>query len=140
MTAAAPPGADPLWDANREVGWIQDSIIAVRSSSDLNKTAYAAWVAYQAIARRLAARRDGGAVLADIPEPSALSLTPVDDGRLLVADGREIAFLRPDHASTGAPVFRFEIRVPPPNDRISMNGLAYRMMRSLHAAGVTLDP
>ena len=132
----SPPGAMALGTGGEEIGWIHDDTITVSGYRDLTTAAHAAWVAYQAIARRLARRRDGGNALPDIPEVSGLTLADAQGYQVLIGNGQQVARIRVDDSTRAEATFSVEVRVPQPTNPIMMNGLAYRMLRSLAGLGL----
>jgi hypothetical protein len=134
-TQMAPPLDLDLLDGSRVVGWVRGWTVGFRGFANENEAAGAAWIAYKALARRLAHRQSGP------PPPTGvepLSLQQVGDRKVLLASGRPFATLitPSDESPSGPRSFGFEIEVPPPADELSMRSLAYRIYRTLRASGV----
>jgi hypothetical protein len=134
-TQMAPPLDLDLLDGSRIVGWVRGWTVGFRGFANENEAAGAAWIAYKALARRLAHRHSGPPAPVDV-EP--FSLKQVGDLKVLLASGRPFATLiAPSVESLSGPgSFGFEIEVPQPADELSMRSLAYRIYRTLRASGV----
>ena len=134
-TQMAPPLDIHLLDGSRPVGWVRGSTVGFGGFANENEAAGAAWIAYKALARRLAHRQSGPPAPTGV-EP--LSLEQVGDRKVLLASDRPFATLIPpsDESPSGPRSFGFEIEVPQPADELSMRSLAYRMYRTLSASGV----
>ena len=132
-TASSPPAFD-LLSGSHLVGWVRGSAVGFRGFADQNEAAAAAWVAYKALARRLAHRR-GGPSAPIGAEP--LSVEQVGDRKVLHASGRPFGTLIPPSVESlaGPDSFGFEIEVPQPAGELSMRSLAYRIYRTLQASG-----
>jgi hypothetical protein len=134
MSLPPPPDLD-LFDRARLVGWVRSSAVGFRGFANENEAAGAAWIAYRALARRLA-RRNGGPMPPIDVEP--LSLARDGDRAVILARGRPIATLVLPGADSpsGPDTFGFEIEVPPPAaDELSMRSLAHRIYRTLRKSG-----
>ena len=135
ITQMAPPLDLDLDDGSRVVGWVRGWTVGFRGFANENEAAGAAWIAYKALARRLAYRQSGPPAPTGV-EP--LSVEQVGDRNVLLASGRPFATLiTPSDESLGEPrSFGFEIEVPQPADELSTRSLAYRIYRTLRASGV----
>ena len=130
-----PPLEVDLIDADRRVGWITGNAVGFRGFADETEAAHAAWIAYRALARRLARPPH----TRPIPVGSvALAIARRGADDVILADGRPIAtLLRPAPAGrTGPDSFGFEVRVPLPADEIRVQGMAYLMYRTLRKSGI----
>ena len=130
-----PPLALDLTHAGRPVGWVHGDSIGFGGFASNVEAAHAAWVAYRALARRLA--KTGGH--RPIPvDTEHLTLTRRGDVDLVMASGRPIArVLLPGPTSrSGADSFGFEIHVPAPRYEARMRGMAYLVYRTLRKSGV----
>ena len=134
-TRTAHPLDLDLLDGSRLVGWVRGRTVGFRGFANESEAAGAAWIAYKALARRLA-RRQGGPAAPTGVEP--LSLQEVGDRKVLHASGQPFATLitPSDESLSGPRSFGFEIEVPQPADELSMRSLAYRIYRTLRASGV----
>ena len=134
-TQMATPLDFDLLDGTRVVGWVRGPTVGFRGFANENEAAGAAWIAYKALARRLAHRQSGPPAPVGV-EP--FSLEQVGDRKVLLASGRPFATLiTPSDESLSEPrSFGFEIEVPQPADELSMRSLAYRIYRTLRASGV----
>jgi hypothetical protein len=129
-----PPLALDLGHAGRSVGWVRDDTIGFRGFASNVEAAHAAWVAYRAIAQRLA--KAGGR--RPIPvDTERLTLSRRGDVELVAAGGRPIAtLLRPGPASRSGDSFGFEVHVPAPTYETRMRAMAYLAFRAMRKSGV----
>ena len=133
--ALAPPLELDLIDADRAVGWIADDVVGFRGFADEVEAAHAAWVAYRALARRLA-RTHGTRPVPIDSEPLALQRHGGQE--VILASGRPIAVLvRPGvESASGVDSFGFEIRIPPPAGEFRVRVKANLMYRTLRKSGL----
>jgi hypothetical protein len=130
-----PPAQWTLYDADRAVGWTTERSVGFHGFADQTEAVHAAWVAYRALARRLA-RDEGRRAIPIDTEP--LSVRRDGDRELIVAGGRAIATLvRPGEQSpTGSASFGFEVEISPPTDELRVRSLARLMYRTLRRSGL----
>ena len=130
-----PPAQWTLYDADRAVGWTTERSVGFHGFADQTEAVHAAWVAYRALARRLA-RDEGRRAVPIDTEP--LSVRRDGDRELIVAGGRAIATLvRPGEQSpTGSASFGFEVEISPPADELRVRSLARLMYRTLRRSGL----
>jgi len=124
-----------LSHAGRSVGWVRGDRIGFHGFASTVEAAHAAWVAYRALAQRIA-RTDGRRPMP--VDTERLTLTRRGDVDVVTASGRPIATVLP-HGSAGrdgADAFGLEIRVPPPRYEARMRGMAYLAYRTLRKSGV----
>jgi hypothetical protein len=129
-----PPAQWTLYDADRAVGWTTDHTVGFHGFVDQTEAVHAAWVAYRALARRLA--REQGTQ--DVPsETEPLSVWRHGDRELILAGGRAIAALvrSTDPGPTAPYPFGFELRIPHPADELRVRAMAHLMYRTLRRSG-----
>jgi len=133
--ALPPPLSLTLHDGDRTVGWVRGDTVGFRGFAHETEAAHAAWVAYRALARRLARTHGTRPPPIDI-EP--LTLQRRGDEESILAGGRPIATLvRPGPDSpSGADSFGFQIGVPHPADELRVRALGHLMYRTLRRSGV----
>lgn len=124
-----------LLDGERAVGWVRDDVIGFGGFADETEAAHAAWVAYRALARRLAPVHGTRPPPIDI-EPRALARR--GEKELILAGRRAIAALvRPGDESAGCiDSFAFEIRVPAPADELRVRAMGHLMYSTLHKSRI----
>ncbi|AHG92813.1 hypothetical protein J421_5278 (plasmid) [Gemmatirosa kalamazoonensis] len=135
-----PPLALDLSHAGRPVGWVRGDTIGFRGFASNVEAAHAAWVAYRAVALRLAKTDGRRPIPVDI---GRLTLSAGDDGddgddrTVVMASGQPIAtLLPPDPGSRSGDSFGFELRVPAPTYETRMRAMAYLAHRALRKSGV----
>jgi hypothetical protein len=129
-----PPLALDLRHAGRPVGWVRGDTIGFRGFASNAEALHAAWVAYRALAQRLAKAGERRPIPVDTER---LTLSRSGDVDLVVASGRPIAtIVRPGPTSLSGDSFGFELRVPAPTYESRMRGMAYLVYRTLRKSGV----
>ena len=130
-----PPAQWTLSDADRAVGWTTDRTVGFLGFADQTEAVHAAWVAYRALARRLAREEGTRAVPIDT---ESLSVRRHGDRELILAGGRAIATLvRPgEQSSSGPHSFGFEVGIPQPTDELRVRAMAHLMYRTLRKSGL----
>lgn len=130
-----PPAMWTLMDGDRGVGWTADNAVGFRGFGSHTEAVHAAWVAYRALAHRLARTHGTRPVPID---GAALAVQRRDEREWILADGRPIAALvRYDPESAGEPdSFGFEIEVPHAADDLEVQSLAHLMYRTLRRSGL----
>src|SRR5690242_9019842 len=113
--ALPPPLGLELVDGERVVGWIAGRSFGFSGFGSETEAAGAAWVAYRAVARRLAQRAGTRQIPIDV-EP--LALVRRGDVDAILASNREIAILVPPgrEGRTDSDSFGFELELPGPAD------------------------
>jgi len=120
--------------AGRPVGWVRGAAIGFLGFASNVEAAHAAWVAYRALAQRLAKAGGRRPIPVDI---GRLTLSRSGDVDLVMASGDPIAtLLRPGPGSRSGDSFGFEIRVPAPTYETRMRGMAYLAYRTMRKSGV----
>jgi hypothetical protein len=130
-----PPAQWNLYDADRAVGWITERTVGFLGFADQTEAVHAAWVAYRALARRLARERAARPVPI---ETEPLSIWRHGDRELILAGGRAIATLvrAGENGPGGADAFAFEVGIPQPADELRVRAMAHLMYRTLRKSGV----
>ena len=135
QTGLPPPAMWTLMDGDRVVGWTADNAVGYRGFGSHTEAVHAAWVAYRALAHRLA-RTHG---TRPVPIDSAtLAVQRRDEREWILADGRPIATLvRHDAESASEPdSFGFEIEIPHAADDLQLQSLAHLMYRTIRRSGL----
>jgi hypothetical protein len=130
-----PPTHWNLYDADRAIGWTTEKTVGFLGFGDQTEAVHAAWVAYRALAGRLA-REEGRRV---VPiDTESLSVWRHGDRELILASGRAIARLvRPGERSrSGSDTFGFEVDLPHPVDELRVRAMAHLMYRTLRKSGI----
>ena len=122
-----------LLDGDRVVGWITPATIGFTGFATETEAAHAAWVAYRALARRLA-RRDGRRPVPIDTEP--VRLVSDTDGRVIYGSRDRIARLIEPTEQDAAHVFGFELRLDTPLDEVSVRAKALLIYRTLRRSGI----
>jgi hypothetical protein len=120
-------------DGDRVVGWITPAAIGFAGFATETEAAHAAWVAYRALARRLA-RRDGRRPVPIDTEP--LRLVSNTDGRIIYGSRDRIARLIEPTEQDAAHAFGFELRLDGPLDAVSVRAKALLIYRTLRRSGM----
>ena len=129
-----PPVRWDLIDADRLVGQATDRTVTFYGFADGTEAAHAAWVAYRALARRLA--QSSGTRPIPI-HAETVSIHRDGDRDMILAGQRPIATLvRHDDSPADAPAFGFVIQLPQPTAELRVRALAYLMYRALRKSGV----
>lgn len=130
-----PPATWTLMDGDRAVGWTADNAVGFRGFGSHTEAVHAAWVAYRALALRLARTHGTRPVPID---GAALAVQRRDEREWILADGRPIATLvRYDAERLGEPdSFGFEIESPHAADDLQLQSLAHLMYRTLRRSGI----
>ena len=129
-----PPAQSKLYDADRAVGWTAGRTVGFLGFADQTEAVHAAWVAYRALARRLAHEQATRPIPIDA---EALSSWRQGDRELILAGGRAIAALvRPGESPIGPRAFAFEVDIPQPADELRVRAMAHLMYRTLRKSGV----
>ena len=123
-----------LLDGDRRLGRITPRAIAFTGFANETEAAHAAWVAYRALARRLA-RRDGRRPVPIDTEP--LRLITENDGRIIYGSRDRVAkLIEPGTAESAANGFGFELRLDAPLDEVSVRAKAHLIYRTLRRSGM----
>lgn len=122
-----------LLDGDRVVGWITPATIGFTGFATETEAAHAAWVAYRALARRLA-RRDGRRPVPIDREP--LRLVSDTDGRAIYGSRDRIARLIEPTAQDAAHAVGFELHLDGPLDEVSVRAKALLIYRTLRRSGM----
>lgn len=130
-----PPTTWNLVDGDRVVGWTADNAVGFRGFGDHTEAVHAAWVAYRALALRLARTHGTRPVPID---GATLAVQPLDGQEWVLADGRPIARLvRYKDKRPGEPAsFGFAVEVPQAADHLELQSLAHLMYRTLRRSGL----
>jgi len=129
-----PPLALDLRHAGRPVGWVRGDAIGFRGFGSNGEATHAAWVAYRALAQRLAKAGGRRPIPVDVER---LTLSRRGDGDVVMASGQPIAtLLRPGPTSRSGDSFGFEIRIPAPTYESRMRAMAYLAYRTMRKSGV----
>jgi len=131
-----PPLALDLSHAGRPVGWVRGDTIGFRGFASNVEAAHAAWVAYRAVAQRLAKTDGRRPIPVDIGRLTLSASDDGDNGAVVMASGRPIAtLLPPGPGSRSGDSFGFELRVPAPTYETRMRAMAYLAYRTLRKSG-----
>src|SRR5687768_3614825 len=122
-----------LLDGDRIVGWITPRTIGFTGFATETEAAHAAWVAYRALARRLA-RRDGRRPVPIDTEPLRLVSDTV--GRIIYGSRDRIARLIEPTEQDSTHAFGFELRLDAPRDEVSVRAKALLIYRTLRRSGM----
>ena len=130
-----PPTSWNLVDGDRVVGWTADNTVGFRGFGNQTEAVHAAWVAYRALAQRLARTHGARPVPIDV---ASLAVQRVDGQEWILADGRPIArLIRQDAETPDEPEsFGFAVEVPQVTDDLELQALAHLMYRTLRRSGL----
>lgn len=132
--AVPPPFELELIDESRRVGWVRGDRVAFRGFRDEAEAAHAAWAAHRAMVQRIVVGFGARSAPAEVDR---LLIARQRGEEVVFADGRYIATLHVPGASqwVGEEHYAIEMRVPPPNDEVTMRATADALYRALRESG-----
>lgn len=133
-TTTAIPPSHTLQDGDRVVGWTHAHALGFLGFASEEEASAAAWIAYRAIARRLALYSGQRPIPIDV-EP--LALARIGEQEMILATGTPIARLcRPgDTAWLADGGFGFEIELDPAVSEVRIQSLGHLAYRALRRSG-----